>query len=434
MSLVFSAEELIEFDKRHIWHPYSSLRDPIDPYLVVSAKGVKLFLIDGRELIDGMASWWSCIHGYNHPELNKAITEQLEKMAHVMFGGLTHKPAIFLAQKLLEITHKDLTNVFFCDSGSVAVEVSIKMAYQYWISLGYPNKSKLLTVRCGYHGDTFGAMAVCDPITGMHVKFKNVLPKHFFAPPPKPSFGEEFKEEHITELLKIVEKHHDEIAAVILEPVVQGAGGMRFYSPDYLKRLRDICDEFDILLIFDEIATGFGRTGKLFAYEHADVCPDIMCIGKALTGGYLTFAAVLASDKVADGICSGKESLGVFMHGPTFMANPLASSVSLKSIEILLSSDWKSKVKSIENQLKQGLERAKRFSSVKDVRALGAIGVIEVKRDVNLRKAQKFFVDKGVWIRPFKNLIYIMPAYVITEDELDKLIWAMIKIVEDEEF
>ncbi len=434
MTLPFSAEDLIEFDKRHIWHPYSSLRDPIDPFLVVSAKGTKLFLIDGRELVDGMASWWSCIHGYNHPELNKVIIDQLEKMAHVMFGGLTHKPAIFLAHKLLEISHKKLTNVFFCDSGSVAVEVSIKMAYQYWISLGYPDKSKLLTVRCGYHGDTFGAMAVCDPVTGMHVKFKNVLPKHFFAPPPQPSFDEEFKEEHIIDLLRIVEKNHKKIAAVILEPVVQGAGGMRFYNPNYLKKLRDICDEFNILLIFDEIATGFGRTGKLFAYEHADVCPDIMCVGKALTGGYLTFAAVLSSDKVADGICSGKESLGVFMHGPTFMANPLASSVSLKSIEILLSSDWKSKVKRIERQLKLGLERAKRFSSVKDVRVLGAIGVIEVKRDVNLRKAQNFFVDRGVWIRPFKNLIYIMPAYVISENELDKLIWAMIKIVENEEF
>ena len=338
MNSLTSSEDLINFDKKHIWHPYSSLKDPVTPFIVVSAKGTRLFLIDGRELIDGMASWWSCIHGYNHPELNNAIVAQLEKMAHVMFGGLTHKPAIFLAKKLLDITHKDLTNVFFCDSGSVAVEVAIKMAYQYWISLGHPEKSKLLTVMCGYHGDTFGAMAVCDPINGMHTKFKNVLPKHFFAPAPEPKFEEEFREEYIKDISKIVEKHHREIAAVILEPVVQGAGGMRFYSPEYLKHLREICDDFNVLLIFDEIATGFGRTGKLFAYEYAGVCPDIMCIGKALTGGYMTLAAVLSTDKVANGICSGKDSLGVFMHGPTFMANPLACSVALKSIELLLNS------------------------------------------------------------------------------------------------
>ncbi len=412
--------EFLEFDKNHIWHPYTSMKNPLPVYPVKEAKGVRLKLFNGQELIDGMASWWAVIHGYNHPVLNNAIKLQLEKMSHVMFGGITHEGAVNLAKKLVEISPEGLEIVFFADSGSVSVEVAIKLAFQYWISKGMDKKCKLLTIRKGYHGDTFGAMSVCDPVTGMHGIFKNILPKHYFAPAPRIPFDGTWDDVDIKPMKEIIEKYHGEIAAVILEPIVQGAGGMRFYHPNYLKELKILCSEYNILLIFDEIATGFGRTGELFASYLAGVAPDIMCIGKALTGGYMSFGATLCTRDIAMTISEGRP--GVFMHGPTFMANPLACAVSISSIELLLNSRWKDKIKKIESVLTHEMEKIRPLKGVKDVRVLGAIGVVETERDVDVAKIQRFFVQRGVWIRPFLNLIYIMPPYIIEEDELKTLV------------
>ncbi|MEQ9468921.1 MAG: adenosylmethionine--8-amino-7-oxononanoate transaminase [Ekhidna sp.] len=415
---------LLDFDRDHIWHPYTSLTNPLPTYPVVSAEGVRLKLADGKELIDGMSSWWTAIHGYNVPELNKAASEQLEKMSHVMFGGITHEPAIRLCKKLVEITPKGLNKVFLADSGSVSVEVAMKMAIQYQHASGKSQKNKFMTIRSGYHGDTTGAMSVCDPEGGMHHLFSEFLPKHFFVDQPKKRFQEKYHEDELSELEQFFRLNSDKCAAFILEPIVQGAGGMWFYSPDYLRKIRELCDQHDMLLIADEIATGFGRTGELFACEHAEISPDIMCVGKALTGGYMTLAATLCTTKVAETICNGEA--GVFMHGPTFMGNPLACAVANKSHELLLSMDWKSKVDTIEKQLKRELLPAANALSVKEARVLGAIGVVEMNEQVDVPKAQKFFVEHGVWIRPFRNLIYIMPPYVISEEDLHELTSAIV--------
>lgn len=415
---------LIEFDQKHIWHPYTSLTNPLPTYPVVSAEGVRLKLADGRELIDGMSSWWTAIHGYNVPELNKAATEQLGRMSHVMFGGITHEPAIKLCQKLVEITPKGLDKVFLADSGSVSVEVAMKMAIQYQHASGKSQKNKFMTIRSGYHGDTTGAMSVCDPEGGMHHLFSEFLPKHFFVDQPQKRFHEKYESGELSQLEQFFRLNSDKCAAFILEPIVQGAGGMWFYSPDYLRKIRELCDQYDLLLIADEIATGFGRTGELFACEHAEISPDIMCVGKALTGGYMTLAATLCTTKIAETICKGEA--GVFMHGPTFMGNPLACAVANKSLELLLSMDWKSKVNAIEKQLRRELLPASNALSVKETRVLGAIGVIEMNELVDVQKAQKFFVEHGVWIRPFRNLIYIMPPYIISDEDLRELTSAIV--------
>jgi adenosylmethionine-8-amino-7-oxononanoate aminotransferase len=417
----------LEFDHKHLCHPYTSMTDPIMTYKVDSAKGVKLKLSDGRVLIDGMSSWWCVIHGYNNPVLNKAAKKQLNKMSHVMFGGLTHDPAIELAKLLIEIAPENLQHVFFSDSGSVSIEVAIKMAFQYWASLGKKSKNRLMTVRSGYHGDTFYAMSVCDPVTGMHHLFNEILPQNFFAPAAEPGIDREFKEEDILEFEKILSNNHKKIAAVILEPIVQGAGRMNFYAPIYLKKVRELCDKYDVLLIADEIATGFGRTGKLFACEFADISPDIMCVGKSLTGGYLSLAATLTTEKVAKGISDNEP--GVFMHGPTFMANPLACAISLASTRLLLSSDYQQKVKKIEEQLLQELSPCAELSVVKDVRVLGAIGVVELHGLADMESIQGKFVNQGVWIRPFNNLVYIMPAFIMKPKELTILTKAIFDVV-----
>ncbi|MCY4210837.1 MAG: adenosylmethionine--8-amino-7-oxononanoate transaminase [Gammaproteobacteria bacterium] len=418
---------LLDTDRALLWHPYTSMVEPLPVFPVVSAYGVRLRLADGRELIDGMASWWCAIHGYNHPALNAAVSAQLCDMAHVMFGGLTHEPAVRLAQKLVDITPSALQTVFFADSGSVAVEVAIKMALQYWAAAGRPGKQKLLTVRGGYHGDTCGAMAVCDPVTGMHSLFRNVLPAHYFADKPGIRFGAPWQEKDIAALATLAENHHEDIAAVIIEPVVQGAGGMWFYSPEYLNCLREICDRYDLLLIFDEIATGFGRSGKLFACEHSRVAPDILCLGKALTGGYMTLAATLTSIQVAETISAGGQ--GVFMHGPTFMANPLACAVALASIKLLEQTDWQQRVKNIQNQLQTELARCRDLDNVTDVRVLGAIGVVEVAQPVDMHTVPHWFVEQGVWIRPFGSLIYVMPPYIINAEDLTRLTSAIYHVV-----
>ena len=418
---------LLDIDHTHVWHPYSAVDTGMPMYPVVSASGVRLTLADGRELIDGMASWWCVIHGYNHPLLDRAIEEQLGQMAHVMFGGLTHPPAVRLASRLVEITPQGLELVFFADSGSVSVEVAMKMAMQFWHGQGRPNKCRFVALRHGYHGDTLHAMSVCDPVTGMHSLFNAVLPKQFFVAAPRAGFAQPADPDDLRALEQVLAEHTQEIAALILEPVVQGAGGMRFYSPDYLRAARALCDRYQVLLIADEIATGFGRTGRLFACEHADITPDILCLGKALTGGYLSMAATLTTRAVGEAIAHGDP--GVFMHGPTFMANPLACAVSLASIELLLDSPWQSRVAMIEQGLREGLAVCADMEHVAEVRVLGGIGVVELIKPVDMRRVQPLFVEQGVWIRPFGRLVYVMPPFVIEQDDLALLTRAVRRVV-----
>ncbi|MBS3828357.1 adenosylmethionine--8-amino-7-oxononanoate transaminase [Proteus mirabilis] len=416
----------IAFDLRHIWHPYTSMSNPLPAYPIVSAKGVELTLANGKQLIDGMSSWWATIHGYNHPELNTAVTEQLAAMSHVMFGGITHPPAVALCRKLLAITPAPLECIFLADSGSVAVEVAIKMALQYWQAKG-EKRQRIVALKRGYHGDTFGAMSVCDPDNSMHSLYKGYLPNHLFVEAPKTGFYQPWDATDIDALRTTLAQHHQHIAAVMLEPIVQGAGGMRIYHPEYLTQARALCDEFNVLLIADEIATGFGRTGKLFACEHAGISPDIMCVGKALTGGYMTLSATLTTRHIADTISQG--DAGCFMHGPTYMGNPLACAVANASLSLLEQGHWVNQVAQIEAQLKTELLPLKQAKSVKDVRVLGAIGVVEMVEPVNMAKLQKYFVDEGVWIRPFGQLIYIMPPYIISPEKLTKLTQAIEKAV-----
>jgi adenosylmethionine---8-amino-7-oxononanoate aminotransferase len=419
--------DLLRLDRAHVWHPYTSFTHPSMITAVSHAQGVELHLADGRTLIDGMSSWWSTLHGYNHPVLNQAVIDQVGKMAHVMFAGITHEPAVKLASTLAKITPTGLNKVFFSDSGSVAVEIALKMAIQYWHSQGQAQRTTFLTFKRGYHGDTFGAMSVCDPQSGMHHLFNHSLSHHLFAEAPPCGFDQPFQEAHIAKFAQLIQQHRQKIAAVILEPIVQGAGGMRFYSPVFLRRVRELCDKNEILLIVDEIATGFGRTGKLFACEHAEISPDILCIGKALTGGYITLAATLCNDKVSNGICSGDNN--IFMHGPTYMANPLACAVANASIELLLNSDWQNTVAQISHQLSEELSPCSDFSYVKDVRVLGAIGVVELESTIDTGKLMPLFIEHGVWIRPFGNIIYLMPPFIISKDELSKLTSSILKVV-----
>jgi len=419
-------------DQHHIWHPYSAMNSELPVYPVESASGVRLKLTDGRELIDGMASWWCVIHGYNHPEMNAALEQQLHKMSHVMFAGLTHEPAIELTRQLIDITPEPLQTVFFSDSGSVAVEVAMKMAIQYWHAKGQSHRQHFIALRSGYHGDTFGAMSVCDPVTGMHSLFKDILPAQVFVAQPRCRFGQPCDQEGIAPLEQALREHADHTAALIMEPIVQGAGGMWFYSAEYLQKARELCDQYGVLLILDEIATGFGRTGKLFACEHADIAPDIMCVGKALTGGYLTLAATLTTDEVASTIDQGEP--GVFMHGPTFMANPLACTAASTSIRLLLNSDWQQNISRIQSGLETGLSPCRELKQVKEVRVLGAIGVVEMQQAVNMKTIAPAFVDAGVWVRPFGKLVYLMPPFIINDDDLNTLTAAVVNVVKHHNF
>jgi len=427
MTLTFTRTlSALEIDQQHIWHPYSAIGSGHSIFHVESANGCVLKLKDGSELVDGTASWWSAIHGYNQPQINAALENQLGKMAHVMFGGLTHDPAIELAAKLVEITPEGLETVFFSDSGSVSVEVAMKMAIQYWASKHQPSKQRFVSARNGYHGDTFGAMSVCDPVTGMHSLFSETLAEQYFIPAPLTPFGEQCDNSDLAALRSTLEQHHQNIAAMIIEPIVQGAGGMRFYAADYLEQARLLADEFGVLLIFDEIATGFGRTGKLFACEHTTITPDIMCVGKALTGGYMTLAATLTTREISETISKGEP--GIFMHGPTFMANPLACTAALASTNLLLESPWQARIQNIEQRLKLGLNTCADLESVKEVRVLGAIGVVELHEAVDMRIIQPLLVEQGVWIRPFGKLVYVMPPYIITDAQLKLLCDAIFHI------
>ncbi|MFJ1598104.1 adenosylmethionine--8-amino-7-oxononanoate transaminase [Streptomyces sp. NPDC088261] len=428
-SLAPDPEELLALDRAHVWHPYGPMPGRAEPLVVESASGVRLRLArpahGQRELVDGMSSWWSAIHGYNHPVLNDAARGQLDRMSHVMFGGLTHEPAVRLAAKLVEITPEPLRHVFLADSGSVSVEVAVKMCLQYWRSVGRLAKQRLLTWRGGYHGDTWQPMSVCDPDGGMHELWSGVLPRQIFADAPPAAYDETYARG----LRELIGRHAGELAAVIVEPVVQGAGGMRFHSPAYLRVLREACDAHDVLLILDEIATGFGRTGTLFAAEQGGISPDVMCVGKALTGGYLTMAATLCTARVAEGIARG--DVPVLAHGPTFMGNPLAASVALASIELLLAQDWRAEVERIGTGLREGLAKASGLPGVMDVRVLGAIGVVQLDHEVDMAAATRAAVREGVWLRPFRDLVYTMPPYVTGDDDITRICRAVVAAAEE---
>lgn len=430
LQMVIKQTNFSAFDQQHIWHPYTSMSEPLPTYKVERADGVYITLADGTQIIDGMSSWWSVIHGYNHPALNAAIVEQTQKMSHVMFGGLTHQPAIDLCEQLIALTPDGLDKVFIADSGSVAVEVAIKMALQYWQAKQQNGKHKLLTVRNGYHGDTFAAMSVCDPVNGMHQIFEKALMQNYFAPAPTSRFGEAFDNAELSALTALFEQHHHELAAFIIEPIVQGAGGMRIYHPDYLTACKQLCEQYNVLLIVDEIATGFGRTGKMFACEWANITPDILCLGKAITGGYMSLAATLCTDHVATVISNGEANC--FMHGPTFMGNPLACAVANANLALLQQQHWQQQIQAIAAFLTENLLPLLSHERVNDTRVLGAIGVVECKQAVNMANIQKRFVELGVWIRPFGKLIYIMPPYIISTDELKKLILAMQTVLNEE--